>query len=108
MTTQAYTGTSRDEYFAWIADWKSEYKTLSQKIRTLKAQRKPYRYEYRDPKDNTSQRRVKIGDNPNYQPGGEYTLMMLSYEAHQMMILREQAKATARASYEAEQRALAA
>ena len=101
MTTQAYTGTSRNDYLAWVANWKSAYKTLSNEIRELKSQRKMNRYEYRDPKDTAVQRRTVIGDNPNYNSSATYKLMILKEQARHMMWLREESKEIARQQYAA-------
>lgn len=64
MTT--FTFKTREEYLKWRAEWKAEYKELSNEIRQLKSARKEFKWTYRAKGDTTSQKRTKIGENPNY------------------------------------------
>lgn len=85
---------TREEYLDWVAKWKETYRNLSRDIALVKNMRKPYRYQYRDPKDTESKRRTKIGDNPNYQGGWEpdFRLQLMKYTAFRMLRVRQEAK----------------
>jgi hypothetical protein len=60
---------SKEEYLAWVKEWKAKYRELSGDISRLKGMRKKRKYKYCDPLlnlDNTLKRRTVVGDNPNY------------------------------------------
>lgn len=93
MTT--FTFKTREEYLAYRAEWKANYKALSKDIRDLKNQRKQFIWEYRTKGDTASQKRTKVGDNPNYNPNSGWKVMDLKYAATAM--LEELAEAKVRA-----------
>ncbi len=64
MTT--FTFKTREEYLTYRAEWKARYKDISREIRDMKKSRKQFIWEYRVKGDTTSQRRTKVGSNPNY------------------------------------------
>lgn len=83
MTT--FTFKTREEYLVYRSEWKANYKALSQDIRDLKNQRKMFKWEYRTKGDNASQKRVKVGDNPNYNSSAGWKATDLKYSATNML-----------------------
>jgi len=100
MTT--FTFKTREEYLAYRAAWKANYKALSKDIRNLKNQRKEYIWEYRAKGDTASKRRTKIGNNPNYNASAGYDVFELKYSATAM--LEELAEAKIEAGKQREMR----
>jgi len=79
---------TKEEWKAYRANWKKEYKEISKKIRLYKNSFKPYLYEYREKGNMTSKKRRIIGDNPNYAKYQEYYRLgyhMLDIRATQML-----------------------
>ena len=83
MTT--FTFKTREEYLAYRADWKSRYKHISREIRDMKNKRKQFKWEYRVKGDTTSQRRTKIGENPNYDYSAGWKAIELKYLANNLL-----------------------
>lgn len=79
------TFTTREEYLAYRADWKKRYKTLSKNIRDLKNKRKKFKWEYRAKGDTVSKRRIKIGENPNYDLTAGWRAVNLKGDATAML-----------------------
>lgn len=79
MTT--FTFKTREEYLAYRAEWKARYKDISQEIRDMKNKRKQFKWEYRVKGDTTSQRRTKVGENPNYDYSAHWKIPMLKDRA---------------------------
>jgi hypothetical protein len=69
----------RKQYIDWRNNWRKEYKELTANIRSLKAARKKYKWEY------INKRKVKIGPNPIHDPSVNYRLHALRLKARQMM-----------------------
>ena len=90
MTT--FTFKTREEYLAYRADWRARYKELSKEIRSLKNQRKQFKWEYRAKGDNTSQRKTKIGDNPNYDYSAHWRVLSLKAKAFELLEERRESK----------------
>lgn len=88
---------SKEEYLAWVAEWKSKYRELSRDIRELKKTRKEYVYKYREKGDDTSKRRTIVGDNPLYDGGWDalYLKSNLRDIANWMLQTRAEAKIAA-------------
>lgn len=80
-------------YSQFRREWREQYKALSQEIRELKAQRKSCKWEYRAKGDTTSQRKINVGDNPNYHPYAAGNAALKRLEARAMMDLLDEAKA---------------
>jgi len=90
MTT--FNFTSREEYLKWRAEWKAEYKELSKEILRLKNARKEYKWTYRSKSDTTSQRRTKIGANPDYNGSACWQVWPLKWKATAMLKTLKEAK----------------
>jgi len=78
MTT--FTFKTRNEYLTQRAEWKADYKALSQTIRDLKGQRKQYTWKY-VPKG----KNIKMGDNPRYDSTAGWSAVALKYKATKML-----------------------
>lgn len=87
--------TNREEYLVWRADWKAQYKALSKEIRELKANRRQFTWAWRVQADNSSKKRVKVGDNPNYDSSADWKVSSKSADAFGMLELLADAKAEA-------------
>ncbi len=100
---------SREEYLAYRAEWKAEYKQLTKDSREQKANRKQYTWEYRAKGMNAVKRRTKTGDNPNYDGYAVCRVAQLRWKAKNMLIELAEAKEMAgeqrKARLEAEQKA---
>lgn len=83
MTT--FTFKTREEYLKYRKEWKEKYGALSRDIREMKNQRKQFKWEYRAKGDTTSKRRIKIGDNPNYDSSAGWRVFDLKYTATIML-----------------------
>lgn len=83
---------TKKEYLAWVKEWRTEYKALSEEIRNLKKQRKQFIWKYR-PKDMTAmKRRTKVGPNLNYDSGANWRAAMKGETARRLMELRMESK----------------
>lgn len=80
---------TKEEYLAWAAEWKAEYKVLSAKIREAK-------HAYK-----AAQRADKYHDIQNTR----VALGRLKYEANQMIALRGESKVEAQRQYLAQKEA---
>lgn len=89
------TFTSKEEYLAYRAEWKAEYKQLTKDSREAKSQRKQYTWEYRAKDMNAVKRRTKTGDNPNYSIHAAEQVMRLRWKAKNMLIELAEAKVMA-------------
>lgn len=76
---------TKDEYLAYRTEWKEKYKELSKDIREMKNQRKQFKWKYRAKGDTGSKRRIKIGDNPNYDSSAGWKAWELKYVATIML-----------------------
>ena len=83
MTT--FTFKTREEYLSYRKEWKEKYGALSQDIRDLKNKRKQFKWQYRTKGDTTSKRRIKIGENPNYDSSAGWQVFDLKYAATAML-----------------------
>ena len=83
---------SREDYLEWRAKWRQTYKVLSKIIRSLKGQRKQFKYEYRPKDNNTMPRRIKIGENPNYDYSASWYVEMYRSKARELMKVRTASK----------------
>jgi len=79
------TFTTREEYLAYRAEWKANYKKLSADIRLMKNNRKKFKWEHRIKGDTISKRRTKIGENPNYDVYATWRVFDLKRTATTML-----------------------
>ena len=79
------TFTTREEYLAYRAEWKVEYKILTKDSREAKGQRKQFKWEYRPKGDTSSKRKTKLGPNPNYDNYASSRVMSLRWKARNML-----------------------
>lgn len=87
--------TTREEYLAWKAEWKAQYKELSQEIRDLKASRKQFTWSYRAKDDTASKKKVITGKNPNYNSSAQWKATQKREVAFGMLELLADAKSEA-------------
>jgi len=87
----------RQDYMAWVAQWKAIYKALIVQIRSAKANRKPFLYAYRGRGETnrivTQPKRTQIGPNPTYSPDAAAARRYLREEADMLMQVRAATKA---------------
>ena len=72
--------------------WKKEYMLLSAKIRKHKHERKEYIWKYREQRDRTNKKRIKIKSNPNYSFDSDYKVFWLKPRATKMLSILHKAK----------------
>lgn len=90
MTT--FTFKTREEYLKWRAEWKTEYKELSKEIRRLKNARKEFKWTYRAKGDTASQKRTKIGPNPDYDSSASWMVWPKKWKATKALETLKEAK----------------
>ena len=83
---------TKEEYLAWVKEWRAEYKALSAEIRELKSNRKEYIWLRRPKGITTVQSRTKVGPNPNYSSDANWRVSMKRETAAQLMELRNESK----------------
>lgn len=108
QSVEEFQGGTREEYLAWVQNWKLAYRGLSRTIRELKAARKEFRYEYSNVRG--QKKRRKVGENSHYDSKACWYVLMFSDAATDMLDLRSEAKKVAAAEREkrlAEERAAA-
>ena len=90
-----FTFKTREEYLKWRAEWKADYKEISKEIRRLKNARKEYKWTYRAKGDDTSQKRIKIGANPDYDSSASWQVYSEKCKATRALETLKAAKAEA-------------
>ena len=86
---------TREEYLAYRAEWKAEYKQLTKDSREAKRNRKQYTWEYRAKGMDAVKRRTKTGDNPNYDSYAASRVMRFRWQAKNMLVELAEAKVMA-------------
>ncbi len=86
---------TKEQYLKWRAEWKAEYKELSKEIRRIKNARKEYKWTYRAKGNTTSQRRTKVGENPNYDSSASWRVWSEKWKATRALETLKEAKVEA-------------
>jgi hypothetical protein len=83
---------SKEQYLEWAGRWKTKYRELCGDITRVKGMRKQNKYQYRDPQDNTVQRRTIIGENSNHDSQAWLYVDYMGGAAYRMLSARNKAR----------------